>query len=81
VPELLRAGHTVRAMARDPGKLAEVPWRGDAETMAADLIDPVPSRSPSPGRRSSITWCTRCTTGTSCGWTALHHIAHSRLPD
>jgi uncharacterized protein YbjT (DUF2867 family) len=39
VPALLDAGHTVRAIARDPGKLAEAPWRDQAEVVAADLAD------------------------------------------
>ncbi len=39
VPELLRAGHTVRAVARDPGKLAEAPWRGAAEIVQGDVTD------------------------------------------
>jgi uncharacterized protein YbjT (DUF2867 family) len=37
VPALQEAGHTVRAVARDPGKLAEVPW--DAEVVRGDLGD------------------------------------------
>ncbi|WHT23621.1 SDR family oxidoreductase [Crossiella sp. CA-258035] len=40
VPELLRAGHQVRAVARDPGKLAEVPWRDSAEIVPGDVLDP-----------------------------------------
>ncbi|MGH3910394.1 MAG: NAD(P)H-binding protein, partial [Pseudonocardiaceae bacterium] len=39
VPELLRAGHAVRAVARDPGKLAEAPWRGAAEIVPGDVTD------------------------------------------
>ncbi|MFC4854177.1 SDR family oxidoreductase [Actinophytocola glycyrrhizae] len=39
VPALLDAGHTVRAIARDPGKLAETPWRDQAEVVRADLSD------------------------------------------
>ncbi|MFW6204466.1 MAG: SDR family oxidoreductase [Actinomycetota bacterium] len=39
VPELLQAGHTVRAVARSPDKLADVPWRGDAEIVKADVTD------------------------------------------
>lgn len=40
VPELLDAGHRVRALARDPSKLAGVPWRDRAEIVAGDLTDP-----------------------------------------
>ncbi|MDQ3788690.1 MAG: SDR family oxidoreductase [Actinomycetota bacterium] len=39
VPALLDAGHDVRAVARDPGKLAETPWRDRAEVVRADLAD------------------------------------------
>jgi uncharacterized protein YbjT (DUF2867 family) len=39
VPALLDAGHAVRAVARDPGKLAETPWRDRAEVVRADLAD------------------------------------------
>jgi uncharacterized protein YbjT (DUF2867 family) len=43
VPALLDAGHTVRAVARDPRKLAEAPWRDSAgsaaEVVPADLTD------------------------------------------
>src|ERR1700760_1141347 len=39
VPELLEAGHTVRCMARDPGKLADRPWSDDVETAQADVTD------------------------------------------
>ena len=39
VPDLLAAGHRVRAVARDPSKLAEVPWRDDAEIVTGDVTD------------------------------------------
>jgi uncharacterized protein YbjT (DUF2867 family) len=39
VPELLRTGHTVRAVTRDRSRLAEVPWRDDAEIATADVTD------------------------------------------
>ena len=39
VPELIEAGHTVRCMARDPGKLAGRPWSGDVEVAQADVTD------------------------------------------
>ncbi len=37
VPRLLDEGHRVRALARDPGKLADVPWRERAEVARGDL--------------------------------------------
>ncbi|MEV6253765.1 SDR family oxidoreductase [Nocardia sp. NPDC051929] len=37
VPELLRAGHSVRVLARTPGKLAEAPWRDRVEVVAGDV--------------------------------------------
>jgi uncharacterized protein YbjT (DUF2867 family) len=40
VPQLLAAGHDVRAVARDPRKLAEVPWSGQAEIVRGDVTDP-----------------------------------------
>ncbi|ULL11911.1 nucleoside-diphosphate sugar epimerase [Mycobacterium liflandii] len=39
VPRLLDEGHRVRALARDPGKLADVPWRDRAEVVRGDLGD------------------------------------------
>lgn len=39
VPRLLDAGHHVRALARNPDKLAEVPWRQGAEVARGDLGD------------------------------------------
>jgi uncharacterized protein YbjT (DUF2867 family) len=40
VPRLLDAGLRVRAMARNPDKLAEVPWRDDVQVVRGDLSDP-----------------------------------------
>ncbi len=40
VPELLAAGHQVRCMARDPGKLTDRPWSADVEVARADAADP-----------------------------------------
>ncbi|WP_197378689.1 DUF2867 domain-containing protein [Mycolicibacterium mengxianglii] len=40
VPALLERGHKVRAMARTPGKLDEVPWRADADVAEGDLTKP-----------------------------------------
>jgi uncharacterized protein YbjT (DUF2867 family) len=37
VPRLLDEGHRVRALARDPGKLADMPWRDRAEVARGDL--------------------------------------------
>ncbi len=41
VPALLRAGYTVRCLAREPRKLAERPWREDpkVDVVAGDLSD------------------------------------------
>jgi len=39
VPELLGAGHAVRCMARDPGKLASRPWSDNVEIAVADALD------------------------------------------
>jgi uncharacterized protein YbjT (DUF2867 family) len=37
VPRLLHEGHRVRALARNPDKLAEAPWRSQAEVARGDL--------------------------------------------
>lgn len=39
VPRLLDEGHRVRALARNPTKLADVPWRARAEVAKGDLDD------------------------------------------
>lgn len=39
VPRLLDAGHRVRALARNPDKLADVPWRDQVEVARGDLGD------------------------------------------
>lgn len=39
VPMLLDAGHTVRALARNPDKLRDAPWRDRAEVVRGDLGD------------------------------------------
>jgi uncharacterized protein YbjT (DUF2867 family) len=39
VPKLLDEGHRVRALARNPSKLADVPWRERAEVAQGDLGD------------------------------------------
>lgn len=39
VPELLRAGHRVRCLARSPGKLRDHPWAQDVETVRGDVTD------------------------------------------
>jgi uncharacterized protein YbjT (DUF2867 family) len=39
VPRLLDEGYGVRALARDPVKLADVPWRDQAEVARGDLGD------------------------------------------
>lgn len=37
VPELLRANHSVRVVARTPAKLADVPWRDRVEIVRGDV--------------------------------------------
>jgi uncharacterized protein YbjT (DUF2867 family) len=39
VPQLLDEGHSVRALARNPDKLADVPWRERTEVARGDLGD------------------------------------------
>ncbi|HUO37738.1 MAG TPA: DUF2867 domain-containing protein [Mycobacterium sp.] len=39
VPRLLDEGHRVRALARTPAKLSDVPWREEAEVARGDLSD------------------------------------------
>ncbi|MER6630711.1 SDR family oxidoreductase [Streptomyces sp. NPDC000987] len=39
VPELLAEGHTVRCLARSPGKLRDHPWAGEAEVVRGDVTD------------------------------------------
>lgn len=39
VPRLLAAGHTVRCLARDPGRLRDRPWAGDVEIVRGDVLD------------------------------------------
>jgi uncharacterized protein YbjT (DUF2867 family) len=59
VPELLSAGHRVRAVARTPVKLADVPWHDEVEIVAGDVPMPPASQRQSRARTWSITWCTR----------------------
>ena len=40
IPRLVAAGHRVRAMARHPSDLRQMPWIDDVEVVAADLTDP-----------------------------------------
>src|SRR6478609_11206918 len=40
VPMLLEHGHPVRALARDPEKLDDAPWRNQVEVARGDLGDP-----------------------------------------
>ena len=40
VPRLLDEGVRVRAMARNPDKLADAPWRDDVEVVRGDLTEP-----------------------------------------
>jgi uncharacterized protein YbjT (DUF2867 family) len=38
-PRLIDRGHAVRALARNPDKLADAPWRDQAEVVRGDLGD------------------------------------------
>ena len=40
VPRLLAAGHAVRCLARDPGRLAGRPWRDRVDVVAGDALAP-----------------------------------------
>ncbi|MFJ1706358.1 SDR family oxidoreductase [Kitasatospora sp. NPDC088346] len=40
VPELLAAGHRVRCLVRDPGRIRDYPWRADVDTARADVTRP-----------------------------------------
>lgn len=39
-PRLVDAGHRVRAMARNPDKISDVPWAAEVEVVRGDLTDP-----------------------------------------
>ncbi|WP_455351851.1 SDR family oxidoreductase [Streptomyces sp. SYSU K217416] len=39
VPELLKAGHRVRCLARTPGKLRDHPWSSDVEVIKGDVTE------------------------------------------
>ncbi|OFB39202.1 NAD(P)-dependent oxidoreductase [Mycolicibacterium sp. (ex Dasyatis americana)] len=39
-PRLVEAGHRVRAMARNPDKISDVPWAQDVDVVRGDLTDP-----------------------------------------
>ena len=55
VPELLAAGHPVRCMARDPGKLSDRPWSGDVEVAVADAMEGTRARRALEGVEGPIT--------------------------
>lgn len=40
VPELLRAGHRVRCLARTPAKLRDRDWHGDVEVAQGNVLEP-----------------------------------------
>ncbi|MGW6459829.1 SDR family oxidoreductase [Streptomyces sp. NPDC055078] len=44
VPELLRAGHQVRCLARTPGNLRDHPWARQVEAVRGDVLDAVSVR-------------------------------------
>ena len=39
-PRLVEAGHRVRALARNPDKISDVPWAADVEVVRGDLTEP-----------------------------------------
>ncbi|WP_329560963.1 SDR family oxidoreductase [Kitasatospora sp. NBC_01266] len=53
VPELLAAGHTVRCLVRDPGRLRDHPWRAEVETVTADVSRPESLRGAFDGVRTA----------------------------
>lgn len=40
VPKLIDAGHEVRCLVRNPGKLSGDPWRDQVEVVQGDVLDP-----------------------------------------
>lgn len=44
-PRLVARGHEVRALARTPERLAEVPWASEVDVVRGDLADPASVRS------------------------------------
>jgi uncharacterized protein YbjT (DUF2867 family) len=40
VPRLLRQGHSVRVMVRDPSRLVGRPWANRVEVVTANLLEP-----------------------------------------
>ncbi|MEU3370506.1 SDR family oxidoreductase [Streptomyces sp. NPDC006660] len=44
VPELLKAGHRVRCLARSPQKLRDQPWADQVEVVRGDVTDPASVR-------------------------------------
>lgn len=38
-PRLIGAGHRVRVLARNPGKISDVPWAPDVQVVRGDLTD------------------------------------------
>lgn len=45
VPELLAAGHSVRCLARSPGRLRDYPWTAEVEIVRGDVTDEESVRS------------------------------------
>jgi uncharacterized protein YbjT (DUF2867 family) len=52
VPALLAVGHQVRVVARNPDKLAEVPWRERVEIVQGDVTDPRSARDAIAGQEA-----------------------------
>jgi uncharacterized protein YbjT (DUF2867 family) len=49
VPLLLEAGHEVRCLSRDPGRLDGLPWRERVEVARGDVLDPASLAAPLDG--------------------------------
>jgi uncharacterized protein YbjT (DUF2867 family) len=64
IPELLQAGHQVRVLVRDPGRLEDRPWSNKVEVHVGDLSQPLSDRSAMEGIEAAYylvhSMATRC---------------------
>lgn len=67
VPELLRAGHPVRCMARSARRLRDHPWAADVEIAEADATDPGSTR--------------RALDGVDVAYYLIHALGHGKFAD
>ena len=58
VPRLLAAGHDVRCLARDPGRLHDRPWRPRVEVVRGDVLDEPSIDAALAGVEAGTTSCT-----------------------